>query len=139
MQNEIREGILAFILGGNASFTIVQDKGNIQAKYNVRKSKDSNLYFISTSTDNGKMEYQGYITRNDLYHIKAGNKGKANEERNSKNIKALLWVMWHANDLPKSVHVLHHGRCSVCGRKLTDAISLSYGIGPTCRERLGEL
>jgi hypothetical protein len=27
------------------------------------------------------------------------------------------------------------GRCSCCGRPLTDPTSISYGIGPICRER----
>ncbi|MFD9949853.1 DUF6011 domain-containing protein [Nonomuraea sp. NPDC059022] len=29
------------------------------------------------------------------------------------------------------------GRCRCCRHKLADPVSLAYGIGPDCRERLG--
>ena len=125
--NEVKYGIREFILGGKSEFTIFQEP-NIQEKYKVLKNDSGTVWFIYVGSD-----YQGYITKKDLYTTKVGN--KKIENRNDKAVKALLWVLSHANNLPNAVHVYHHGKCSICGRKLKDAESLLYGIGPTCRSK----
>lgn len=136
MQNEVVKGILDFILGGDSNFTIYQEKPEFQARYRIVRSKDTKVYFIYTGENKKSMKYQGYVTRDDLCNLKQGKNGLDKAHQDKRNLKALWWVMWHAENLPNVVHVLHNGRCSVCGKPLTDAISLSYGVGPTCRKRL---
>ena len=145
MDNEIKTGIKNFILGGKADFTIYQEatdsNGAIQYKYNVRCNENKKLFFISTEkvikstvdTTTTPSSYQGYILGKDLsFHRGA----KGDIATNEHAIKGLLYVLSHENSLSNKVHIFHHGRCSVCGRKLTDAISLQCGIGPTCRKRV---
>lgn len=129
MLNEVTSNIKEFILGGKADFTIFQEP-NIEFKYYVRRNDNGSVWFIYV----GK-EYQGYIHKSDLYTVKFGNKRP--EQVNEKALKGLIWVLKHADNLPSAVHVYHHGKCSVCGRKLKDAESLMYGIGPTCRGNIG--
>lgn len=125
----IEKGIVKFILGGKASFTIHQDPDK-NFKYLVKTSEDKRLGFVYIGGN-----YQGYITKsNGRYIFVVGKKG--NPQYDPKLINGLLWVLNRGDNLPPQVSVFHHGTCSVCGRKLTDPESIKYGIGPTCRERI---
>lgn len=142
--NEITEGIRKFILGGDAHFTIAQDatsgKPSYQVKYRVKNNGNDTCWFVSTEltsdndlyTDGKHLVYQGYLKRNLSFNIGA----KGVEDYNQQAINGLLWVLQHSDNLPSVVHIYHHGRCSACGRKLTDAESLRCGLGPTCRKRV---
>ena len=134
MNNEVLTGIKEYILGGRAEFTIFQEP-NIQVKYSVKANDNGTVFFVSTETDSKEVKYQGYFTKNNLSEFKVGKKGS--QGYNKRAVDALFWVLRHADNMPKRVHVLHNGRCSVCGRKLTDAESLMSGVGPTCRKRIG--
>lgn len=143
MKNEITEGVRDFILGGKAEFTIFQEPC-IQVKYIVKANDNKTCWFVSTEMMNNvpltsdvlvsgrNLIYQGYLKRDLSFNI--GNKGVQNY--NKMAINGLLWVLSRGDNLPSKVHIFHHGKCSVCGRKLTDSKSLSCGIGPTCRKNL---
>ena len=134
MKNEVTYNVLGFILGGRADFTIYQEP-NIQVKYRVIVNDSRNVWFIYTETNSSKkVSYQGYFTKSSPYIFKVGK--KPNIELNEKAIKGLMWVLNHANSLPSTVHILHHGKCSVCGRQLKDVDSLASGLGPVCREKI---
>lgn len=148
---EITENIKEFILGGKADFTILQegtDKTKEQQyKYRITIPKDSEpsntqVWYVSAELDetnsgvelDGKnLKYQGYLKRDLSFNIGA----RGIEDYNQKSINGLVWVLKHSNNLPSVVNIYHHGKCSVCGRKLTDAKSLRCGVGPTCRKRVG--
>lgn len=142
--NEITKSIKEFILGGDARFTILQEATektpSYQVKYRVKNNGSNTCWFVSTElffdddlfTDGRKLTYQGYLKRDLSFNIGA----KGVEDYNQKAIRGLLWVLNHPDNLPSIVHIFHHGRCSVCGRKLTDAKSLRCGIGPTCRKKV---
>lgn len=138
--NEVDKTMVeSFILGGKAEFTILQDMGNVQARYRVVKSKDSKLWFIySTEENQTSLSYQGFITKYDLSYSSMRYGKNSPRNPNKRSNRALLWVLQHAvkDALPDGVHVIHHGKCSVCGRPLKDTTSLMYGVGPVCRERL---
>ena len=40
-------------------------------------------------------------------------------------------------DLWHEVEIISDGRCARCGKRITDFESLAYGIGPTCRKKMG--
>lgn len=133
MKNEVKYNILDFILGGKSDFTIFQEP-DIQVKYRVVSNDSGNVWFVYTETkDSKKVSYQGYFTKSIPYSFKEGK--KPNIELNTKAIRGLIWVLNHANSLPSTVHILHHGKCSVCGRQLKDADSLASGLGPICRKK----
>lgn len=148
MQNEVTKDIKKFILGGRSEFSIYQESvngsNNITKKYEVTvadggfKDGTPNTWFVKTCV-NGDMQYQGYIRRKDItgWVFSFYTSKKSPRFVDNFSIKGLLWVLHHCDDLPDRVHILHHGKCSVCGRKLTDADSLMCGIGPTCRKRVG--
>lgn len=143
MNNEVTEDIRQFILGGTSDFTIQQESTNgkpsVIIKYRVKKNDTGTCWFIYTEiskdsdlvSDGKHLVYQGYLNRNMQFNI--GKKGI--QDYNKQAINGLLWVLRH-NSLPPVVHVYHHGKCSVCGRKLTDIESLKYGVGPICRKKI---
>lgn len=144
--NEITLGVKEFILGGNADFTIQQDPVNgnngFAVKYRVVRNDNGSCWFVYTEIattgqsliSQGKnLVYQGYLKRDMSFNV--GKKGVS--DYNVSAIKGLLWVLNRADNLPDVVHIYHHGRCSKCGRKLTDVESLRCGLGPTCRKRIG--
>lgn len=47
------------------------------------------------------------------------------------------WKAIITGKVPDSLIILHKGRCSYCGRPLSDAESLMKGLGPVCRKNLG--
>lgn len=147
MFTEVSEEILNFVLGGKAEFSIIQDETSTTKKvvmpYSVTKSDNNpKVYFVYTECSNSNvMKYHGYLLRTrDGIKFKRGSAKISNEDFNTRAIKGLLWVinsLEHRGSIPRSVHVMHHGRCSRCGRRLKDEESLRYGLGPECRKRVG--
>lgn len=133
--NEVRENIMEYILGGKSEFTLVQEmegRSPVQSRYRVTVNDTGNLYFICI-WDGKKYQYQGYFGLRDRVIKKA--KNLLDAEVDVVSLKALAWVFSHADRLPECVHIYHNGKCSRCGRKLTDAESLRTGLGPTCRQK----
>ena len=143
--NEININILNYILGGKATFCIYQEaseksKGG-KAWYRV-SSNNGTAFFVNYFQDK-KEYYLGYFLITDLANMTALRISKKKAELPDANLyaKPLLNVLRHlytTDVLPGNgiVHVISDGRCSVCGRKLTDFESMNIGIGPTCREKL---
>lgn len=138
--NEVSSGLMAYLLGGKAEFTLFQEgtesSKSMQVKYRITSNERSNCYFIYVG-EGIDFTYQGYFSPKD----KVIHKGKklSDEEVNYTALKALAWVFSHADRLPNIVHIYHNGKCSRCGRKLTDAESLRTGLGPKCRELKGNV
>lgn len=149
MENEVAEGILDFMLSGRAEFVILQEPDK-KFKYCIKRADGrylDNIYggahawFVKAEDQNiRKLTYQGYLYRiegsTELIFKVDSKKGKPVNEG---AIKGLLWVINRASSLPEVVHVIHYGKCSVCGRPLSDLKSIHCGIGPKCREKLKEI
>ena len=130
MLNEVTSDIRGFILGGRAEFTVVQEK--FKYEYQVKANDNHTCWFVSVKVGTDWI-YQGYLKKD--YTFYRGKKGS--ESTLTNQIKGLQWILVHGDNLPSVVHIIHHGKCSVCGRKLTDVESLSWGIGPSCRKKIG--
>ena len=142
---EVTEDIKDFILGGKADFTIYQEASDHskerQFKYVVKANENKTCWFVSTELIEGipvpetlytvsrNCVYQGYLKRDLSFNI--GKKGM--ENYNKEAVNGSIWVLKNHNKIPSIVHIYHHGKCSICGRKLTDAKSLRCGMGPKCR------
>lgn len=142
MQNEIVYGIKKYILGGRAKFSIIQISNGttIKEDYEVRTSQNNrNMYFLYTrELGNGKMSYHGYISNyNDqiLFHKPKTFKLNRFEDFNNRAVSGLLWVLNHREPLGRSVHVVHNGYCSKCGRPIRDDMGIKTGFCDKCRER----
>ena len=145
MKNEVSENISKFILGGNADFCIVQERDksgigqcvDIKYRYSVKRGRCKGTFLVSAGEARGqKLMYLGTLR-------KASNGSYTLREVDNLNdaykmlANGLVWVLSRETCLPSRVHVVHNGKCGVCGRPLTDAESVSRGIGPTCIKKIG--
>lgn len=125
----------AYILGGNARFTLVSPKSGLRITYRVEKAENNpELYFVSVlvGPDNTRdYAYLGTLTERGGF--KHGSKSKIS--RDAPSTKAFAWLSDNLYD-PR-VEVWHLGKCSRCGRDLTDPASIQRGLGPVCAERQG--
>lgn len=145
MTNEVTENILNYILGGKARFCIYQEpRGNNKGGkiwYSVT-SDNGNTFFVKELVNHTK-KYLGYFFITDLATIKDLRISKKSPEvedanKESRPLTAVLHHLYRTEELPGNgiVHIISDGKCSVCGRKLTDFESMNMGIGPTCRKRI---
>lgn len=145
MTNEVTENILNYILGGKACFCIYQEsKGTSRggkAWYSVT-SEDGNIFFVHELI-NQKEEYLGYFFISDLSTIKTLRIGRKKPKvddpnKDAKPLVAVIRHLFRTDELPGEgiVHIISDGKCSICGRRLTDFKSIPLGIGPTCLEKM---
>jgi hypothetical protein len=130
-----------YILGGNATVTLVSKRTGDRFTYRVRRappragqSEDQLPYFVSvlTGPDNQR-DYQfiGTIFPDETYRYSY----KSQLSNEAPSVKAWDWT-WHNLNTDR-VEVWHEGRCSMCGRALTDPASIERGLGPRCAEKVG--
>lgn len=128
---------LDFILGGNATFTLVSKLTGTRFTFKVRaKELDDGKVMRFASVLNGpdnwtNYEYIGYVSvENDLV---AGGKGKPQ----APSFKALQWALRHlrAGNMPEALEFWGSGRCCRCGRKLTVPSSIKVGMGDDCAKK----
>lgn len=137
MKNVVTQNIKEFIFGGNSEFTIINRINNKSIKYKIGANDNYTAWFVSISESNS-YTYAGYFKKDKgkLVYFK-GNKGAC--EKDHPAIKALYWVLANSDKLGEKIDIIHHEKCSVCGRPLTDEESVIRGIGPTCFKKIGGL
>ena len=121
--------ILNFIGGGKAEFSLYSKKTGVQLSFRTKvvKKHNNNIYIY---TDTHCVGGIGKINNiKPLYCVKTS-------ILYSIEYKAIKWfieaiINQNKNRLDQ-VHVLHHNRCSRCGRKLVTEGSVKTGIGPIC-------
>jgi len=107
---EITKNLKDFIIGGNATFTIKNDVSGVRYTFNVRKAKDSDVFFVRFLSGNDNewdFTYMGIIMKNQ-YRLTKNSRVKFDSVVN----KAFAWV-WNAIckglEFPKSFHFYHEG------------------------------
>jgi hypothetical protein len=130
---------LAFVLGGNSTFTAVSEKTEARYTFKVRIADSKDTYFVSllTGSDNtSDFSYMGIIPTNSM-EFRLTRKSAYNDD--STPVKAFRYVTnaLKALEMPKSVAIWHEGKCGRCGRKLTVPESVASGFGPECITKVG--
>ena len=134
---------LRFILGGDATVTLVSRRTGARLTYKVRQKKEKSepeppLYFVSllTGPDN-ENDYSpiGIIVAKGggwaFYPTRKARMAGINEDAPS--VRAMRWALrFLPTGMPPQTDVWHDGRCGKCGRPLTVPESISTGIGPVC-------
>jgi hypothetical protein len=128
---QLAGNVEGFILGGNATLTVVGRAARYT--YRVRQSKDGAVNFVSvlSGTDN-ESDYQfiGTLVRGRFFP-----KGWRDGATPAPSAVAFAWL-WNHRANPTPAEVWHEGRCCRCGRKLTVPESIAAGIGPECAQRV---
>ena len=134
--------VLAFMLGGNATFTIRSRKTGARFTYKVRKADPEPgrgvTWFVNllNGSDNGNdFAYMGVLYEWEVGkppHFKRTKASRVSESAPSFRAFTWLWEALRGGWLSSSVEVWHEGTCGRCGRRLTVPESIAAGIGPEC-------
>lgn len=121
------------------------DKNNSGAEFTVKSKNTGKEYTfkISKSEFNGKMYTHvkvetGYLNFTRLGHYQSGALLSKGHVVTTPAAQAISWILnkvekGEFNLLDEKVEIMHLGNCLCCGRTLTDADSISIGLGPVCR------
>jgi hypothetical protein len=129
----------AFVLAGNATFTLVSKTTGARFTFRVRASKDEDdsRFFVSvlTGPDNGT-DYQFLGTVFDRKRFAHGRKSRISPDAPSALAFRWFWAaLSNRGVAPATCEVWHLGSCGKCGRALTVPESISSGLGPICAGR----
>jgi hypothetical protein len=143
--------VSAFVMAGNATFTVVSKRTGARFTYRVRAAREKNdrRFFVSVLTgSNNESDYEFLGTifpKKELKDCRSprdaqtryfhGRRSRINESAPS--AKAFGWFferMIRGLAMPEA-DVHHCGRCGRCGRKLTVPESIEIGLGPECAEK----
>lgn len=130
-----------FLLGGNATFTLVSTKTGTRFTYKVTAHRDNDgtndRWFVKVLQGPNNEADFGYLgtifNGNRYYHGKKSHIGK-----NASSAVAFEWAFRKLSNgsLPDALEFWHEGSCCMCGRKLTVPSSVATGIGPICAVKL---
>jgi hypothetical protein len=123
----------AFILAGNARFTIRSRKTGTRFTFRVRRPADDKPWFVSllTGADNeSAYTFFGTIFADQTF--RHGRRTPISASAPSAVAFAWFWDRLRNGNLPEQVEVHHEGRCGRCGRALTVPESIESGFGPEC-------
>lgn len=128
---------LAFMLAGKATFTVRSAATGDHLTFQVRnwkKAKDGTMHFVSVRTGNDYADI-GFVRDRVSYHL--GN--KADLPFDDKRVKGFRYIFQHLcqKHMPPKCEVWHEGQCGRCNRPLTDPESITRGLGPDCRKKMG--
>lgn len=132
---KLEHNALAFMLAGNATFTLVSKKTGVRYTFNVSAGKNANTkgrFFVSylTGPDNGSdYTYLGMVADGKFRLTKASKLAL-----DSAPVKAFGYSFLNllAQGTAPGVDIWHEGRCGRCGRPLTVPSSIELGLGPEC-------
>lgn len=140
VSHEVTMGIVQYVLGGRSKFCIMQE--NRKFWFSVKKAKYGDCYFVSGAEGSSRsLDYLGGIrVKTDMRYGKTPISYFYSDECKQRGLEYLLdglyRVLCRRDSQSSRVHVYHDGRCSVCGRALTDFASIQRGIGPTCIQKI---
>lgn len=125
---------LQYILGGRASFNLVNVRSQEKVTYYVYLSKCKNYYAVDTVGKDGAKVYIGLVRHKRLF-LKTRDEAMAHEYH--KAIKGFRWLLekLRAGQSLEGMEVYHLGLCGKCGRELRDFKSIERGFGPSCWAR----
>lgn len=156
MKNEIHQQFAKdYILGGKAHVvffnetTQVQKRFIIYAEYKkndanpyapIEKKRENVEYWKVFDMDAKPRKFLGKIAHSGIGNNDTPFWPEKEKNRNEYLLMAAnfqhVWKKILDHTLEPNIHILHLGSCSVCSRPLTDAISLTRGIGPICWKNL---
>jgi hypothetical protein len=122
-----------FIFAGKAIVTFLNTKTGNRFTYKVKKSKESDLYFVSIMTNPDVYQYIGILSKDKFI---PGKKSKISQDSQSVRVFSFVFSKIVTGNLSTDIEIWHEGKCGRCGRKLTVPSSIENGIGPECLRKL---
>ncbi len=138
----------AFMLAGNATFTVVSKKSGKRFTMRMRRPKDDDtarskralwVSVLSGSDNENDYAFLGTIwEESDSFSYHHGRRSRVGDDAPS--VKAARWIADALNhpELMRHADIWHEGSCGRCGRRLTVPESIASGIGPECAAQHAE-
>lgn len=134
-----------FLLGGKADFLVKDIVNKVTLNYLIKQDYyNKKLYYIKYKSfdwlnvatlqikeliiDNVQINLPVFFPLNNVSDVKIIEK--------SNIINTIILCIYYIEQLPFNIEIHYTGRCSICGRKLTDEISINRGIGETCMKKI---
>jgi len=131
----------AFLLGGNATVTLVSTKTGTRFTYKIRANDEGDVFFVSllSGPDNeSDYRYLGRIARGVFWQgRKVPKPGDVGADAPSSLAFKWAWERLCKGVMLDSLEIWHEGRCGRCNRKLTVPASIASGFGPECAGKVG--
>lgn len=133
--------IKKFLLGGKAQFVLLNTNSNnsIQFKLTLKNIKDdSKLYYLfHNKLYCGYLKVEVYNNENISYFgVPCNKKNLTDIDVHKYFLIFNSYLSFIFKDtLPKGTDFYHIGKCSICGRALSDPTSIKIGIGKICLEK----
>lgn len=138
-----------FVLAGKSEFVLHNTVAGTAIQYVVHRNQDgldANVWFVKDRcyhtllfliVHNKPFDISDKITTFDLSRTR---KYGSLDPISKQMVHVFEWfwrkVIIEEKKFP-ALQVQHIGKCGHCGRKLTDEVSVTIGIGPDCRKKLG--
>lgn len=134
--------VFRFVLGGNATFTLVSEKTGARFTYKAARPEGDDaerpVFFKVLTGDNNESDYSflGTVFPRSGKPWEVRRSAKSRVSADAASAKALRYFVHHLNRgaVAPSLQFWHEGRCCRCGRKLTVPESIAKGIGPECEK-----
>lgn len=115
-----------------ADFTIKSLKTGKDYTYKIARSEYNGKWYTHIKVET---EYLKFVRLGTYFNGRITHKGQAVD---SPSAVAIAWILSRVESkqfdfLDSVTEVMHTGRCLVCGKTLTDAQSIEFGLGPVCR------
>lgn len=127
-----------FILAGRAKVTIKSEKTGKHYTYRVNRISDSAVHGVAAMVAGPPpWLYLGAIFLDEGSIFRPTRK-TCNYARYHPAYRAFNWfweILVEKERMPQGVTVFHEGKCGMCGRELTDPVSVTEGYGPDCRKK----
>jgi hypothetical protein len=121
-----------YILGGNATFTLVSRKTGERLTFRVRHWEDQRFTVFLRGHGERNWNYLGMINRERMFYTTK----KSRFPATSPEVLGFSWL-WRNADTLKQAEFLPSGKCCCCGRQLTTPYSIAKGLGPDCEQQRG--
>jgi hypothetical protein len=137
-----KDQVRAFVLGGNAKFTLVSAKTGTRYTFKVRANDDRSAFFVSSlyGPDNeADYAYLGMLFDGGAKFV-VTKKSRFTYDSPQARAFGYLWSqlpegLLDFEELPEQLEFWHEGCCCRCGRTLTVPSSIAAGIGPECASK----
>ena len=129
-----------FLLMGNCDFVIKNNRNEHRINFLIKKDKEKDdIFYIKYKSH--KWTYIGWFKK---YHNQLRFKDEFNfypkegmitqDDNKYQIFKSFMEIIYIKEKLPNNVSVYYTGRCSKCGRTLTNPDYIKIGIGQWCLE-----
>jgi len=133
--------LAAFLLGGNATMTLISVRTGTRFTYKVQAPKENRgrpVHFVKLlSGPHNEFDYTYMGAIFDGMGFSLTKASKMGPTAPAVRAFGYAWDKIRTGQAPEGVEFWHVGRCGVCGRTLTVQSSISAGIGPECAAKGG--